>query len=171
MCMHAHRVAHTHMQVCVCERRSATAMIRGTIHLCNAAFRGYIRGNPLITPSVVSQSTHAPIHQWAAIRQSCPLLRVCSTSGPRVALPLLCMSGSFASLQTAHAACLSLYFTALERQKMRMFVQFISAASTFVHLWFSLSLPGHKVCVRGLPNLLPQSHGCGTAADILYQTD
>lgn len=169
MCMHTHRAAHMHAGVC--ELRSAIAMIRGTIHLCNAAFRGYIRGNPLITPSVVSQSTHAPIHQWAAIRQSCPLLRACSTSGPRVALPLLRTPGSFASVRIAHAACLSVYFTALERAKMCMCVQFISAASTFVHLQFDLSLPGHKVCVRGLPNLLPQSHDCGTAADILYQTD
>lgn len=164
--MHTHRVAHMHAGVC--ERRSALAMIRGPIHLWNAAFRGYIRGNPLITPSVVSQSTHAPIHQWAAICQSCPLPRVCSTSGPRVALPLLCTPESFASVRIAHAACLIVYFTALERQKMCMGVQFISAPSTFVR---RLCLPGHKVCVRGLPNRLPHSHDCRTAADILYQTD
>ncbi len=58
---------HTHTQA---------RALRGSIHLCNSACRGYIRGNLLITPSVVSQSTHAPIHQHTPICQSHSLLLV-----------------------------------------------------------------------------------------------
>lgn len=65
---------HTHTPRCV--STCSPAAVRGNIHLCNSAFRGYFRGNLLITPSVVSQSTHAPIHQCTAICQSPSLLLV-----------------------------------------------------------------------------------------------
>lgn len=61
--MHVH--THTH-----------TRALRGSIHLCNSACTGYVRGNLLITPSVVSQSTHTPIHQHTPICQSHSLLLV-----------------------------------------------------------------------------------------------
>ena len=49
---------------------------RGGIHLRDSTCRGYLRGNLLITPSVVSRSTRAPIHQRVPICQSHSLLLV-----------------------------------------------------------------------------------------------
>lgn len=57
-------------------RSDVRASFRGGIHLRDSTCRGYLRGNLLITPSVVSWSTRAPIHQRVPICQSHSLLLV-----------------------------------------------------------------------------------------------
>lgn len=70
LCKFFSQRTHTHALRCV--EPTSPQPSEGGIHLRNSAFRGYFGGNQLITPSVVSQSTHAPIHQRATICQTPP---------------------------------------------------------------------------------------------------
>lgn len=190
-CSQTHTRARAHALRCA--EPTSPQPSEGSIHLRNSAFRGYFGGNQLITPSVVSQSTHAPIHQRAAICQSPPphsrLLAEYFKS--ESCLPLVCVTAPcFVSARKSErtprlAECVSgesvcVYVCSLNLQLVPFFFPPPFCVSVCLSLAISRGSPfpssrQHvwRACATTcrLPNLLLQSYGWGTAVDILYRAD